>query len=429
MKSRRRATFPRLLAPLVVLFAAPDLVVAQTIRILPRGADDTEWAAAPYEVGTPAALEDGSIQLYAVLELNGVRVDVSDLCSWAITSDGSTAWHSADRALGLAPGTTAVVRVSWGGIEATTAVSWLIPEGTGPERAMDDRDGTIPTQAELGTAVVRVLDQLQGIGVPMDAWRTAASNTVFADNRNAVRTVAGAQVPMTGPSTAARFLKKGIYISLDEDNWPGVSYFELDLIVFRPDIAEALVNPPPDAPIFKDNPNLAHIADWAKIPIHELLHKILLYEGLEDQFPRTPNPFDDETEDLVSRVENRLFPNAAAILRTLALPELTDGDRQSLFYRVRDFRVEVQNLRQDYGTNLVNSILEALGWTDSDGDGLPDWLEDKLRERGIDPDKPIWTPPPGGGGNPQPVDDPPLPGDGEPTVEPVPEVVPADPNG
>jgi hypothetical protein len=420
-----------MLSSLAVLFAATDFVVAQSIQILPRGAEDSDWLLPPYQLGIPTVLGDGSIRLYAELEFNGVRIDISEICSWAVTSDGFTTWHSADKALGLSPGTTAVVRVSYGELETTAAIGWLPTEIAYSSDRTVDRDTTIPTQGELGLGVHNVLDALEGLGIPVYAWRRSANNTAFADDRDAIKShFFGESVPMTGPATAARFFRKGLQIYLAEDNYPTVTYFDLDGIILRPDIAEALANPPADSPIFKVNPNSAHIAEWAKTPLHELLHRILYYNDLEDDFPSTPNPFDDETEDLVTSIENIVFPNLVAILRTIAQPELTDGDRQSLHNRVRELRNEILRLRSEYTSDLVDAILETLGWTDADSDGLPDWLEQKLRDKGINPDQPIWTPAPGGGGNPLPVDEDPLPPDGDnPTVEPDPEVEPIDPNG
>jgi hypothetical protein len=177
------------------------------------------------------------------------------------------------------------------------------------------------------------------------------------------------------------------------------------VIVLRHDIIEGLAGPTPNSagifpPILDRN--------FATV-IHEAMHGVVVENDV--QFPTsddlngtieelglsswdTDPPVDERPDNYMSyltelEIEEGIISELELVARNLieialALDDgqITNSERTRIQNQARTIARTINALRENIGP-LIDQILELLGWQDSDGDGLPDFLEDLLEQFGL----------------------------------------------
>lgn len=346
-----------------------------------------------------------SITLEALFVTEAGVADVSGVVDWHIDDmDVASLDPNTATLTFLGEGFTTIT-ATLGSLEGSMGLTIEESEvGPLPTAIATDASEAVPRQ-ELRDGAETFVQGLGDADIPISDLRNAVDNTSIADDRNAFTHDSGGLGRVTDSETGGLFVSKGSWFGLNIGGFPPtwvdghLLWTDIDVIVLRPDAAEALAA----GEMFSSS----GLSAMGQIFLEELIHAAVHQAGVDDDIGM------EAEEDMVKVFTGQIVPAMLRIMWLLEKPfeDWTQQDVNSLRTNLNfNIRQQINLLRQTWGDDKVDKFLEALGWKDADGDGVPDWLENLLEDHGLDPDSLPDTPddlpepppeePPGGGGGP-----------------------------
>lgn len=393
------------------LTCAPTSARAQDLLIQPRSTQEEPAQSVEFLLGEAPTegYADATLQLAAYLQMpDGSLLDVSDAATWQL-SDNEIAQLQAND-LVFSDFGSVQVSAQFGSLVATIDCHYLERMAElGPEAAtaiaLSDDGPPVPRQ-DLSDAAGNLVDGLSDRGIPSDRLNDAA-NVPILDDRDAFKSPLGYTRRVTNSKTGGMFIPKGISFIGNGLTW--FVYTDANVIVLRPDIAEALV---------AQGEGAVHdhgLSNEAQVLLEELIHNAIKEAGVQDEIG------EEAEEAIVKEMITNIVPAMLNISTILSKPQLSQWDLFRLHNNLKKIKQALDRMRQEHGDQAVDLFLQALGWQDADGNGIPDFIDDALEDRGINPDDLPTSPPGGGGGGGgdlEPVDEP--TGDPDhPTIKPI----------
>lgn len=382
-------------------------------------------------------LPEDTFPVQVLLVLNGVTLDVTDLAAFTVSNTEIATFEGSSDSLTFAARGSVVLEARYGLLAATATFNrtgaFNIESGGAnglwdPHGGHDvDRDGAVPRDT-LNMRTIDFVTELESSGVPAGPLKLHNHGASVFDDRDAFYKLF-VSVRVTDDSTNATkgmFVPEGWHKGIDAGAalvvWARAG---TDMIVVHPDIADAMADSLSN--LFASSGDQG-LSDPGQVLLEELMHAAVHQAGLQDEFGE-----DKDAEDKI--IQSVIVTVVPAMMRIHALLEKpfdqwTQWDVTRLQNNVLSIRSILGDghgsLRDAWGDGPVDAFLQALEWEDTDGNGLPDWLDQKLRDAGLDPDNLPETP------DDLPGRTPPLPGGNRPngplSPVPEPEIVPVDPN-
>lgn len=334
-----------------ILALLPATAASQELVILPSAAlDDTFSLGEFVAIDAPDGTTPGpTLPLGAYLRLpDGSLLDVSDAAEWQVLDSEIALLESSNIVFsGLG---SILVTVQFGNLQAVLPCHCLERmSGLGPEQAattaiLATESGAPVSRADLQAAAQQILDGLGRKGIPTSTLGTANANTPIVDDRDAFRNpITGGSRPITNSETGARYIPWGpSYIG----NWPAWWVFATtDVIVVRPDFAEALV---------QQGEGVVHdhgLTNDAQVLLEEMIHQTIDEAGVQEQIGERAE------EAIVKKMTTSIVPAMINIATILEKAELTGLDRSRLYQNLETIRNGLKTLRQENGDAAVDVFL------------------------------------------------------------------------
>ncbi|MEO1129126.1 MAG: hypothetical protein AAFX05_05375, partial [Planctomycetota bacterium] len=311
------------------------------------------------------------------LDVNGETVEVTEVVLLTVIDpEIATIDHS-----GPSP---AVVFAEPGTVTLEACIGQVCIDVEVSLRPAPEPPSLMPRQGDIGepvarqvlrTSVLHMLADLDARSIPVGALLDSLDDTIVADDRDAYRNIFGVSLRVTDADTGAIYIPSG---PSAEWGLPFIRISRMDAIVLRPDVAEDFAADP----IFPADGNPLKSEE---IVLEELLHDVVSDNGLRKLFGKGEEGEDNE-ERVIGELITMVIPRVFTLMEGVQRPQWTRQTVQQIRNGINNLRLIIQRWRDDIGDEAIDAFLEAIGWEDADGNGLPDWLDQWLRDNGVNPD-------------------------------------------
>jgi hypothetical protein len=380
-----------LIATLLGLIVAPLALGQALVLEIDTGPDGTIDHVDDLALIDPG-WSPGEIRLRAVIETPSGDLDITELCDWE-SSDPSVV-------TGGAPGEFFIVesgRVSLSArystlssapFEVNITVGEAIEDGAPPLAPLGPSDPV--SHQTLRSRIGNLVGALEQSGVVEEGSLSSAHARITYHDNSGTSGFAGRPILKEGGGAQAVWLSSGTSINLnvvsiippilewDPDFDTPIVRSEGEAIVFQSSVAQAIANGALLGPT-------GSMSSIAKLVIQELLHSVFNEAEIEA---------DRETEERVVEEFEGLIGRLTQVSWLLDQDSLTNQQRVHLRSHLNAIREHIESLIELLGELEADRILRLLGLEDSDGNGLPDVVDQWLRDAGIDESD---LPGPGGG--------------------------------
>ena len=417
----------------IVLLMVPEaraqkLVVAPTSDPIAMQAA-LEEGLARFDVST---WHDGYLDMHAFIVTPGdAPVLVTPLVQWTLESEGPASISVGGRL--VAPGGMEVrvfAEMPGGLLSAPfiVALGESVPQGSPPPSLLQGDPPRSYNNEEIEQTVGDALDHYESRGWDVTELRASLDRTLWVDSNYFGINYPGV-VGFLNDATDGMWMSAGAH---RDKNHNVLVRLATTIVVFGD---TTIIQHPLLVDLVQDGPATGSggaSRAW-KVVFHEMLHEIIDEFDLEISVPRAllhaqpgsdlfsaidtqPPPDGDgvltevEIEEFFARNMEEAMSDISEILEVIhdADGEVGQGQKRRLQGVISRLRTKLALLRTVLGPLFFDAMMFLLNWEDSDGDNIPDFVEDALRDAGLDPDGLFFCPEcpthmrppigPGGGG-------------------------------
>jgi|GEM_PF-5663708 len=234
-----------------------------------------------------------------------------------------------------------------------------------PPRAAGPDPTTPPVDSNTMKERTRtLLDELKTKGVRVDdKLYSALDNTTIVDDRSKIRS----------EGTNAEYYRKGLGTWSLSDIGTGMGRFAGPRIFFDSAMAKDLN----DGKYFDAN---GQLTSAAKTMLHELVHAVIDGNGVKFE------ESDTNIEEQITYAIEQMYSMMNDVMNILNKETLDEQDLtrlKNLLDSLRLKRKEMLGIDSGKWKAEIEKLLQLLGQDDSDGNGIPDWLDLKLIGKNI----------------------------------------------
>jgi hypothetical protein len=253
------------------------------------------------------------------------------------------------------------------------------PRGNIREGGGDPDDGEPVSEKDLRTSIHLLMDELTRLGWDPSSLRKGLDQISLNDNNSLINLFGRSW--LTEDQKAVTTMPA---LWAFNGNGPGRVLISTNInVTLRHSLCVELV----EGKFLVDSKPYMGLTKAAQAIVHELLHVMLDEAGIE--FPATDTTSSVDREEAYVDGFTDVLGLITQILGTASDQTLTEADRLRLIKgQLTMLRARLQALRESY-PEIYEQVLKLLGLQDENNNGIPDILEELLRQLGIPVPQPL----------------------------------------